>query len=76
MVSGDKESCVVLIDKSDYQDKLQKMVDYGIKNGIYKVAENNTLKDLKLFKSLLYRNFRKYEHYEKMLRKSNQQGHL
>ena len=52
------------------------MVDDSIKNGIYKVAENNTLKDLKLFKSLLYRNFRKYEHYEKMLRKSNQQGHL
>ena len=48
---------VVLIDKTDYQDKLQKMVEDGIKNGIYKVAEDNTLKDLKLFKSFLYRNF-------------------
>ena len=33
VVSGDKESCVVLIDNTDYQDKLQKMFDNGIKNG-------------------------------------------
>ena len=46
MVSDDRESCVVLIDKKDYQDKLQKIVDDGIKNGIYKVTEDNTLKDL------------------------------
>ena len=72
VVSGDKESCVVLIDKTNYQDKLQKMVEEGIKNGIYKVAEHNTLKDQKLFKSLLYRSFRKYKHYEEMLPKSNQ----
>ena len=70
-VSGD-ESCVVLMDKTDYRDQLQKMVDDGIKNGIYEVAEDDTLKDLKQFKSFLYRNFRKYEHYAKMLPKSNQ----
>ena len=52
------------------------MVEDGIKDGIYKVAEDNTLKDLKLFKSFLYRNFRKYEHYEDMLPKSNQPGQL
>ena len=52
------------------------MVEDGIKNGIYKVAEDNTLKDLKLFKSFLYRNLRKYEHYKEMLPKSNQPGHL
>ena len=33
-------SHVVLIDKTDYQDQLQKMVDDGIKHGIYKVAKN------------------------------------
>ena len=79
VVFGDKESCVVLIDKTDYQDKLQKMVEDGIKNGIYKVAEDNTLKDLKLFKSFLYRNFRKYELYEEMPPKSQNltnQGNL
>ena len=76
MISRDKESFVVLIDKTDYQDKLQKMIDHGIKNGIYKVAEDNTIKDLKLFKSFLYRNFRKYELYEEMPPKPNQPGQL
>ena len=71
VLSGDKESCVVLIGKTDYQDKLQNMVDYGIKIGIYKVAEDNTPKDLKLFKSFLYRT---YEYCEEMLPKYNQPG--
>ena len=75
-VSGDNESCVVLMDKTDYRDQLQKMVDDGIKNGIYEVVEDNTLKDLKHFKSFLNRNFRKYEHYAEMLPKSNQPWQL
>ena len=44
VVSGDKESCVVLINKTDYQDKVQKMFDDSIKNGIYRVAADNTLR--------------------------------
>ena len=52
------------------------MVDDGIKNGIFKVAEDNALKDVKLFHSFLYRNLRKYEHYEEMLPKSNEPGQL
>ena len=40
------------------------MVEDGIKNGIYRLAEDNTLKDLKLFNSFLCRNCRKYEHCE------------
>ena len=74
VVSGDK--AVVLIDKKGYQDKLQKMVDDGIKNSIYKVAEDSALKDLKLFKNFLYRNFKNYEHYDEMLPKSKQQRQL
>lgn len=52
------------------------MVDDGFKNGIYKVLKDDTLKDLKLLKKCLYRHFRKYEHYEKMLPKSNELGQL
>ena len=62
VVSGDKEPWVVLLYRNDYQDKLQTMVDDDIKSVIYKIAEDNTLKDLELFKSFLDRNFRKYEH--------------
>ena len=72
VVSGDKEPWVVLLYRNDYQDKLQTMVDDDIKSVIYKVAEDNTLKYLELFKSFLDRNFRKYEHYDKMLPKSGQ----
>ena len=77
MVSGDKESCVVIMNKSDYQNKMQQMINDGIRDGIYKVTADNILDDFKTFKSFLYRNFYgKYEHYEKMLPKSNQPGQL
>ena len=72
-----RESCVVIMNKSDHQNKMQQMINDGIHDGIYKVTVDNTLDDLKTFKSFLYRNFYgKYEHYEKMLPKSNQPGQL
>ena len=52
------------------------MIDEGIENGIYSVTEDKTLEDLRLFCSFLYCNFKKYEHYEKMLLTSNQPGQL
>ena len=65
------------MNKSDYQNKMQQMINDGIRDGIYKVTVDNTLGDLKTFKSFLYRNFYgKYEHYEKMMPKSNQPGQL
>ena len=58
------------MNKSDYQKKMQQMINDGIRDGIYKVTVDNTLDDLKTFKSFLYRNFyRKFKHYEKMLHK-------
>ena len=47
------------------------MIDDGIKNGICKVAKDNTLNDLKLFKSFLYINFRKYKHHEERFQNLN-----
>ena len=76
VVSGDKESYVVIMNRSDYFKKLQHMIDEGIENGVYIVTEDKTLKDLKLSRSFLYRNFKKYEYYEKMLPTSNQPGQL
>ena len=76
MVSGDKESCVVLIDNTDYHDKLQKMIDDGIKNGICKVAKDNTLNDLKLFKSFLCINFTKHKHHEECFQNLNKPRQL
>ena len=56
---------------------MQQMINDRIHDGTYKVTVDNTLDDLKTFKSFLYYNFYgKYEHYEKMLPKSNQPGQL
>ena len=56
---------------------MEQMINDRIRDGTYKVTVDNTLDDLKTFKSFLYCNFYgKYEHYEKMLPKSNQPGQL
>ena len=52
------------------------MINEGIQNGVYIATKDRTLEDLKLFHSFLYRNLKKYEHYEKMLRTLNQPGQL
>ena len=72
LVSGDKESCVVVMRKTDYINKMQGMIDDGIVNGLYKVAEDKTLTNLKHFKDFLYRNFKNYEKYADMVPTSNQ----
>ena len=59
VVPGDKDSCVTMMNKWDYQNKCHEMVDDEIHRGGYKVTENKTLDDLKSFDSFLYRNFKK-----------------
>ena len=66
---------MVTMNKIDYHNKLQEVND-SIWNGLYKVTKDKTLDDLKIFKHFLYQNFKKYEHYEKMLPKLNQPGQL
>ena len=69
--------CHVIINKSDYQNKMRQMMNDGIGDGIYKVTVENTLDDWKTFKSSLYHNFYGNDkHYEKMLSKSNLPGQL
>ena len=76
VVPGDKEPCVVIKNRSDYSKILQHMIDKGIQNGVYIVTKDRALEDLKLFCSFVYRNFKKNEHYEKILPTSNQPGQL
>ena len=58
MVPGDKESSAVILNKIDYQNKMQQMINDGIRDGAYKVTVDNNFDDLKtFFKSFLYRNF-------------------
>ena len=45
VLSGDKDSSIVIVQKDDYNHKLQQMIDEGIRNGIYTPTEDNTLND-------------------------------
>ncbi|XP_066925101.1 uncharacterized protein [Clytia hemisphaerica] len=70
-LSYQETKTVVVMNKVDYVNKLQAMINEGIDQGVYKHSDDNTLIDLKRFQDFLYRNFRKYEHYEKMRPTSN-----
>ena len=65
--SGDKDSCVVIMTREDYNDKLEAMLNDGISKSIYARTEDTTIRDLKLFEDFLHRNFKdKYNKYEEM----------
>ena len=58
VVSGDKDSCVVILKRSDYDKEFQSMIDEGTTNGTYAPTTDSTLTDLKKFKDFLHRNFK------------------
>ena len=76
IVPGEKDSCVVVMDKVRYVNKLNEMIEEGIKNGIYEETEDTTLKDLKRFQDFLSRNFKKNNKYTEMYPSSNQPAKL
>ena len=76
VIPGDKDSCVIVMDKADYTRKLQDMINDGIAKGVYEKTEDKILQELKSFKDFIYRNFRKYEHYDKMCAASNTPAQL
>ena len=51
LLYGDKDSGVVVMNRTDYSSNMQKMIDDGIKNKMYEETTDNSLKDLKMFKS-------------------------
>ena len=59
VVSGDKDLCLTMMNKSDYKNELHEMINDEIHRGIYKVTENKTLDDLKNLDSFICRSFKK-----------------
>ena len=55
--SGDKYSCVIIMNKQEYIQKLEDMLNEGIKTGIYELSTDTTKQDLEILQSILYRNF-------------------
>ena len=60
----DEDPSVVILNKTDYIDKLENIVKEGIDKGTYTLTENNTIKDLKNFNEFLKRNFKGYDKLE------------
>ena len=72
VLAADKETCTVILNRTDYQNKVNNMINEGIAEGKYIETVDNTHKDLKRFQDFLYRNLYKHEQYENMRPKSNQ----
>ena len=62
ILKGDKDSTIVLMNRSDYIEKLKVMIDARMRKGLYEVTNDSTLQGLKCFQDFLHRNLRGYEH--------------
>ena len=48
---------MIIMERANYIEKMSTMIDDGITCGVYTPTTDNTLKDLKIFRDFLYRNF-------------------
>ena len=69
---ADKESSTVILNKTDYVNKVNAMTDEGISKGKYVETVDSTYKDLKHFQDFLYRYFYKTKYDDSMRPISNQ----
>ena len=76
VMKGGKDSSVVILNKTDYIEKLENMVKEGTDKGTYTLTEDNTIKYLKNFKQFLIRNFKGYYKLDYMLPTSNQPARI
>ena len=72
VLSADKESCTVILNKADYVNKVNKMIDEGIAGGKYIETSDTTHTDLKRFQDFFYRHFKDKKCYDEMRIVSNQ----
>ena len=54
-----KDFLVVILNKTEYNKRLENMVKEGIDKGTYTLTEDNTIKDLKNFKQFLKTKFQR-----------------
>ena len=60
------------MDKSDYTQKLENMIEEGISKRTYEKTDEIILQNLKEFQDFLYWNFYNYKNYHKIYLHSNQ----
>ena len=74
ILSGDKDSSIVIMNKDDYINKVENMINSGIQDGKYERTTDATHNNLHNFQQFLYYNFRTHSQYQKMRPTSNQPG--
>ena len=72
ILSGDKDSSIVIMNKKDYNKKVEEMINEGIEQGKYEETEHNILKELESVQSFRYRHFKDTPYYKQKLPSSNQ----
>ena len=75
-MKGDKDSSVVILNKTDYTEKFQNMFKEGIDKRTYTLTEDNTIKKSKNFEQFLKINFKGYDKLDDMLTTSNQPARI
>ena len=53
ILKGDKDSNIVILNKTNYITKIEKIIEEGIKNGTYAETDDTTTQDLKRFQEFL-----------------------
>ena len=76
VISADKESCTVILNETDYVNKVNAMISEGISKGKYVETVDSTRKGLKHFQDFLYRHFYKTKYYDGMRPISNQPAYF
>ena len=74
LLSKDKYTSAVVLNKVYYVKKVNGMINEGIKQGKYEITTDTTHEDLEKFQSFLYRNFKSHPRYNNMRSVSNQPG--
>ena len=72
ILPGDKDSSVIIMNRSDYTKKVELMSQKDISEGKYAKTEGNILKELKSFQSFIYHHFKKSTFYKDMMPSSHQ----
>ena len=72
ILKGDKDSSIVIMNKTNYITKIEIMIEEGIKNGTYAETDDTTMQDLKRFQDFLRRNFKLHEHCNEMYPENNE----
>ena len=66
ILARDKDSTVVIMNKKNYVNKAQDMIDESILSGEYTISVDTIIKDLESFQSFLTRHFKNHPNYEAM----------